>query len=213
MAQACAAPGFTYIGGVLSLAGAGTTRIVARSYRDAVLDGEFADTPFPGRTHLEIDLRWTNTTGIPQRFSATGERGPRLIITTNRVNAAFRERWTLAAGPDAKAPTPGMDITSSQQASNCQNPTGFGLPPNRPIVSYASFNRGRFLIGSGTVAPGDTVHARYRCNFFTEWLAGGPVSGGTPRFESRARWAELIIRAAPAAHDDGTNTAWEQSYG
>ncbi|WP_064442259.1 DUF7172 family protein [Hoyosella altamirensis] len=186
---------FATAGGELTLTRTGTWRPVRSDLVEATADGTFTAHPSPGRTHIEIDTTWVNNTGVPQRVQAIGQRGPRTIIVANRRNAAFRERWTTAVGDAPRADEPSVDDPSSMFASTMNNPPGFFAPPPRAIVSYAVQDRSSFLILETPLDPGEGINVRYRCALFTDTLP--IVTGGTPRQEAFARWAEITIWACP----------------
>lgn len=193
---------FAVVGNELTLSRVGAWRPVAINLQPANGDGAFTTHPAPGRTQIDIDTTWINTTGTPQMVMAQVDRAPWLIISTNREQAAFQERWSSAVGVNPRAGTPASTVDLFR--NSIDNPDAwvffFLTSPARAVVSYGAQDRGTYWLMAPTrVEPGEGVNVRYQVALITDSQA--IVQGGTPRREAYARYGQLTLWAGPAGRE------------
>lgn len=185
--------------GRLTLADPGKLRVVKTAYQTSSGDGPYTDAPSPGKTMIDIDVSWTNTTGIRQRVMVWLDRAPWTIISTNMSQARLMERWNVAWGTNPRAATP-SGVSTEIFSSVLDNPPAWAFwwvtSPARPAVSYSSQNRSSVMMLAPTILePGQGVNVRYMVTLFTD---GQPVvNGGTPKREAYCRWSQVSVWGMP----------------
>lgn len=198
MAVVCTDDSFTTVNGELTLARTGAWRPLTVAYQPSASDGTFDSHPSPGKTMIDIDTTWTNTTNVPHVVWAWLDRAPWLIITTNARAARFQERTSYAVGQNAKAPTPPLYVDAF---GACMENFGtyflwWLTSSARATVSYGAQDRGaQMLTPIRRVDPGQSMNVRYRLALLTDF---GVVSGGVPRSEAFARYAQVTLWGGPA---------------
>lgn len=199
MAVVCHNSSFATVNGELTLARAGSWRPLVTAYQPSSSDGTYGSHPTPGKTVIDIDATWTNTTGVPHVVWGWLDRAPWTIITTNARQSRFQERFSYAVGVSAKAPTPPpfLDAFGSCMENFGTYVFWWLVNAARATVSYGSQDRGsQVVMPCVRVEPGEGVNVRYQVALITDFNVAG---GGVPKFESYARYGQLSLFGAPAA--------------
>lgn len=169
-------------------------RIVAERYLLATKDGEIKRSPDPVPTILG-DLAWTNNEPDSQIVTVKVLRGPRTVVAQNPSTVIIHDAWAHAVGlnPTADYPSVGQDTAGGR------------LQISRPEVAAKDIPYGRFFYDSdasqtwvpiGELPPGHSVHFRYLAAIQTPGVWTTP-SEFEPKWEAHARWARLLLHAAP----------------
>lgn len=199
MSVVCHDQSFLESGGELTLSRVGAWRPLQTAYQPSSSDGPFGQHPAPGKTVIDIDATWINTTNVPHVVWGWLDRAPWTIIATNVQNVRFQERYSYAVGVNPRAATPASSGDSF--GSNMDNWGTYFFwwvtQAARATVSFGSQDRGAMMLTPvQTVLPGAGLNIRYQVNLVADFT---PVAGGVPRSESYARWAQVQIMGGPAA--------------
>lgn len=165
-------------------------RIVAERFAGSAKDGEVSRAPDPVPV-IDTMLTWTNTTGAWQDCRLVVHRASRSVITSNPNTVVLDDgvSWDVGQSPRAALPTVSADGVGARikTTPNILNETIYGR-------LFNDWDDWTSIHTIGAVAAGETVDIRYQCALTTpgQWRGGS-----SPLHQSFARWARLLLWAAP----------------